>query len=233
MKYKGTNKSLRKSLVFSVKYIYLFPILLLGFLLIPVSPANCDSEGCLLSGLDPENAAKCIVSIEADLVGTNSLDKKHIRQFVEGLLETDMDSLIFMHERIVDIISLLKSSELIDAYVEYIIKLNASDQKRKQIQQEALAKLYVLEMPSVQKCISSKSKEDKYSLIESLACGMESYFFPHINKANFRRKMVGEYWELLETPSYPKLQTQIEAAVLSVITGEKNRSYNKTFHRTK
>jgi hypothetical protein len=71
-----------KSMVSQMKCFYLFLILVFGFLLIPGSWTSCNGEGCLGPDFGTENAAECIVLIEADLVGKNSLNKKHIHQFM-------------------------------------------------------------------------------------------------------------------------------------------------------
>ena len=213
------------------KYISL-AIILFWITVASVAWADCNATGSLVPDLDPQKSAGCIARIQADLIGKKELDKERIHEFIIDLLDADMDSLTFMNGKISSIISLLKSTSLMNAYADYIVRLDYSKLRGIQVRQEALAKLFVLETPLMLEVIHSKNTIDKDILIDNLAFGINSFFYPHINEENFQRKMVGEYWELLQSPANPKLQAQIETAIRGVITGEKVRLYDKALQRT-
>lgn len=143
--------------------------------------ASCNPSGILVPKLEPQKSAGCIAFIQADLAGKNQLDKARIHEFIIDILDADMDSLAFMHLKISSIISLLESSKLMNVYADYIIRLNESKLQRSQVRQEALAKLFVLETPLFLEVIKSRNTSEQEIIIDNLAFGIASLFYPHIN----------------------------------------------------
>ncbi len=179
--------------------------------------ATCQNRDELLSNPKPQESAKCITFILKDLSGNKPIDENYINRFIINLLKNDSPALTFMYPKIVDIISLLKSVKLLEAYTDHFINISSTVNRNRQVHQEALAKLFILQAPIFLEVLKNKSSDKQEILIQNLALGVESYFFPHINKNNYRRLLVGEYWELLTSDLHKSLRSRIESALHDVV----------------
>ncbi len=147
-----------------------------------------------------ETIMPCLNSILFDLGRRNSIDRKYTIALIKRILETTehrnrAPNTPVNYSVVVEIISLLESEELAKSYIDFIIRnKNSSDETLG----HALGKLYVLRAPMILKIISACSENNQDAVILNLGWGVAGFLYPHLNKKNYRRKIIGHYWELLD-----------------------------------
>lgn len=176
----------------------------------------CVPHNMYLKNPFAETIMSCLNSVLFDLGRRNSVDRKYTVALIKRILETTehrnrAPNTPVNYSVMVEIISLLESEELIRSYIDFIIRNNNSSDETLGY---ALGKLYVLRAPMILKIISVYSKNNQDIVILNLGWGVAGYLYPHLNKKNYRRKIVGHYWELLDT-SHPMrgLSAKIERVV--------------------
>ena len=188
--------------------------------------AACDNQESLTSKPQPRETVACLYSIKSDLGGGNKVDREFVHQFIRVLLPQgtserirlgDLGYFDVRYTAIAEIISLLKSKILVNAYIDFIIDSKGSaDEKRSY----GLGKLYTLQAPLFLKVLETKSKEDQAIVVRSLSWGLVNNFYPHIDEENYRRLIVGIYWELVSDEPSHELQTWIETTVHELVVAK-------------
>jgi len=145
------------------------------------------------------------------LLPTNPADKKGLQTFKQF----DID-----YEKIASIISLSKSQNLLKHYLDFILFTSGSADE---VRSNGLGKLYSLQAPVFIDMLSKYSKKEKALIINSLAFGLRNNYYPHMNKTNYKRLIVGEYWELLLDKEYKNsdIVREIEAALSKTFNNKK------------
>ena len=185
--------------------------------------ATCDNQDSLTTKPQSKETVACLYTIKSELGRGNTVDKDFVHQFLRTLLPqrpadrahtSDLGYFDIRYTVIAEIISLLKSENLVEAYIDFIIfSKGSADEKRS----FGLGKLYTLQAPLFIKALGTKTKEEQAIVIRSLSWGLVNNFHPHINEGNYRRLIVGEYWELVSETSAQELQTWIETVVLELL----------------
>ena len=117
--------------------------------------------------------------------------------------------------KVAEVISLLKSQELIKHYIDFIIFTKGSADE---VRSFGLGMLYTLQAPLLIDAIKSYKSDEQDLVIEILAWGLANNFYPHINKNNYKKLIVGEHWALLDEKNEQreiskKIERQIEAII--------------------
>ena len=184
----------------------------------------CEPKAALLQTPTPEPVKKCIHSIWFSLGRHQQIDGDFSQKLITTLLPAtsqDSDKLLKLGQfdidyvQIAEIISLMSSDSLTKRYIDFIIETQGSADELRSF---GLGKLYTLRAPYLLAILSKYKPKDQQVVIRSLAWGLANNFYPHLTTKNYRRLIIGEYWELLdEKHTNRRLAATIEKDVLSII----------------
>lgn len=185
---------------------------------------SCEPKEALLSQPAADETKKCLQSIWFSLGRHIEIDTNFTHSFIQALLPTsesqqkklkqlkqfDIDYL-----KLVDTISLLGSEKLIKSYMDFIVFTSGSADELRTF---GLGKLYSLQAPVVLKILSSFTPKEQKAIIRSLAWGLANNYYPHINKNNYQRLIIGEHWELIDN-KHPQreLTKRVESDVYHIL----------------
>lgn len=184
----------------------------------------CEPKSELLSKPELESVKSCLYYTRVILGRYGKTDENFVEELIETLLPISeegvkkIENICYLdnyYNQISEIISLLKSKNLIKRYIDFIIfTINSADERRSL----GLGELYTLQAPEFLKILSDYSKPDQDIVIQKLCAGLANNLWPHINSDNYQRLAVGVYWELIDK-QHPNrdLSKQIENAVYSMI----------------
>jgi hypothetical protein len=184
----------------------------------------CEPKATLLQTPTPEPVKKCIHSIWFFLGRHQQIDSDFSQKLTTTLLPAtsqDSDKLSKLGQfdidyvQIAEIISLMSSDSLTKRYVDFIIETQGSADELRSF---GLGKLYTLRAPYFLAILSKYKPKEQQVVISSLAWGLANNFYPHLTTKNYRRLIIGEYWELLnEKQTNRRLAATIEKEVLKII----------------
>ena len=127
----------------------------------------------------------------------------------------DLGALDINYYLVAEIISLLKSEQLIEAYLDFIADTSGSADESRSF---GLGRLYTLQAPTLVRLLETRNQDEQATIITSLSWGLVNNFYPHMTENNFRRLIVGEYWELLDPANRSDAQNWIESVVQDMLT---------------
>ncbi len=205
--------------------LMLFAVLLyLGLGALAWGQDVCEPKGALLQTPTPEPVKKCIHSIWFSLGRHQQIDSDFSQKLITTLLPAtpqDSDKLLKLGQfdidyvQIAEIISLMSSDPLTKRYIDFIIETQGSADELRSF---GLGKLYTLRASYFLSILSKYKPKDQQVVIRSLAWGLANNFYPHLTTKNYRRLIIGEYWELLdEKHTNRRLAAAIEKEVLQII----------------
>jgi len=201
---------------------------IISFLLISIAPAHakepCAPKEDLISNLLPKKTSKCLHSIWFALGRKNKIDPDFTFRFIKTLLPTSKKQLKkhsslsqfdIDYIKLAETISLLDSKELIKRYTDFIVYTSSSADELRSF---GLGKLYSLKAPEFLNILSSYSKNEQKTLIRRLSWGLANNYYPNINKSNYKRLIIGGYWELIDNNNSQRLLSKkVEDEVLKII----------------
>ena len=184
----------------------------------------CEPKAALLQTPTPEPVKKCIHSIWFSLGRHQQIDGDLSQKLITTLLpatsqESDKLSKLGQFDvnyiQIAEIISLMSLDSLTKRYIDFIIETQGSADELRSF---GLGKLYTLRAPYFLAILSKYKLKEQQVVIRSLAWGLANNFYPHLTTKNYRRLIIGEYWELLdEKHTNRRLAATIEKEVLQII----------------
>ena len=186
--------------------------------------ATCENQQGLLSKPQPGEVKSCLYSIRHDLGRGNEIDSAFVGQFIEVLLpgETasryrleNLGALDINYYLVAEIISLLKSEQLIEIYLDFIVDTSGSADESRSF---GLGRLYTLQAPPMIRLLEARNRDEQATIVTSLSWGLVNNFYPHMTENNFRRLIVGEYWELLDPTNRSDVQIWIESVVQDMLS---------------
>ena len=202
------------------KILTIFALLVLS----AQASAACKNQQSLLTKPQEDETRICLLATKRALGWGESFDKEFVEKFLRVLLPIGTDErkrlgdLSDIHNNypvIAEIISLLGSKQLAMSYIDFIIDSSGSADESRSY---GLGKLYTLQAPLVLEILEDKSPDEQKAVVSSLAWGLVNNFYPHINMQNYKRLIVGEYWEIVTTVPKNEVQMKIESAVERIVS---------------
>jgi hypothetical protein len=147
---------------------------------------------------------------------TKLFDKDRVKEMLKRPEPNDVHPIRWLsYYSIAELIVLSGSDDLIDDYLDFIVRTQHSADEGRSL---GMGLLYTERAPKVLKAISQKNSQDRKIITSRLVWGLLNNIYPFLNLKNYKRKIHGSFWEVVDE-NYPQrsIVKQIEQEVLMML----------------